>query len=693
MEIEFVGENSSYLEQVIALGEKHKSVLGFFPYGAYSEQARRKKIIAACISKRVIGYILFNINQKSLLVSIVHLCIDSSFRNQGIAETLINEVMSITRTLHGIRVHCRRDYKASSFWPKFGFIAIGEKAGKALKGSTITTWWYDYGQPSILQYANDIRTQSKTKAVIDANIFYEIQNNMKQSEEVQGLLADWIEVDIELCLTIEIYNEVNRNKNKKDREKTRKAIETYCKVASLPDKYSDTYDQLRPLFPERLSTSDESDLRQLTHTVSSEIPFFITRDKNLLKKSDKIYIDFNTRIIQPSNFIILHDSLIRASEYQPSKLEGSIIQISRLTPSQYRIVEQLFREKHNERKSDFIKKLNQYVSSPLNYDIKFLTDHDQPIAFIVIDKRDNGLITVPFFRVIKNQTGSIIAKHLTYQLIKQNSHLKRTLIRVTDSSFSHEVTSALMNLGFTHLDKCWIKANINGLFSLRELRDVLSIFSNEFSAYSDFFTNLKHFLKNSDPHENNQGLLKIERILFPVKIKEIRIPCYIVPIEPKWAMSLFDYNLSKQTLFGGDPSLLFNIENIYYRSCNPKLPKAPGRILWYITKGNEDLSGVMSIRACSYVNEVFIDKPKYLFKRYCNLGVYKWPNVYEVAKQKIDTDVMAFLFDFTEQFEKPITKNRINDIWKKERNRNFFPRTPIQISPELFYKLYNISKG
>lgn len=300
---------------------------------------------------------------------------------------------------------------------------------------------------------------------------------------------------------------------------------------------------------------------------------------------------------------------------------------------------------------------------------------------------------MPFFRVAKSQIGSIIAKHLAFQIITQNSHLESSLIRVTDTFLSPEVTGALVKLGFTYSNKCWIKANINGLFSVPKLEEVLSAFSIAFSDHSKFFDNLNSFLMNSDPTENLHEFLSIEKILFPAKIREIRIPCYIVPIKPIWAMNLFDFNLAKQDLFGGDPSLLFNIENVYYRSCKPRLPKAPGRILWYITKGSGNLSGTMSIKACSYVNEVYIDKAKILFKKNSNLGVYKWPDVFEVAKQRDENDVMSFLFDFTEQFENPIRRNAINDIWQNEKHRNFYPRTPIEISPELFDHFYKIGKG
>jgi predicted nucleic acid-binding protein/ribosomal protein S18 acetylase RimI-like enzyme len=325
MKILKIDEKSAYLNQVISLGEKHKKTLGFFPYGAFVENARRKKIIIALINNTVAGYALFNVNQKSLLVYIVHLCIDSKYRKRGIAKALIEKISSMTQTLSGIRVHCRRDFKASSFWPKVGFIAKGEKPGRAINGTTLTIWRYDYGQPSILQYIDDLRIKSKTKAVIDANIFFELNKKNSPFEEVQGLLADWIEEDIELCLTPEIFNEINRNDNKDVREYTRKNAESYYILKSQQDKVSCIYSELRKYYPIQISKSDDSDLRQLAYTINSKISFFVTLDERLLKKSDQIFQRFNTKIIRPAQFIIQHDSLIRDSEYQPKKLEGSNI--------------------------------------------------------------------------------------------------------------------------------------------------------------------------------------------------------------------------------------------------------------------------------------------------------------------------------------------------------------------------------
>jgi len=155
--------------------------------------------------------------------------------------------------------------------------------------------------------------------------------------------------------------------------------------------------------------------------------------------------------------------------------------------------------------------------------------------------------------------------------------------------------------------------------------------------------------------------------LQPAKITDADIPAFIVPVRAEWAMSLFDSEIASQDLFGAvKPGLMFNTENVYYRSARPKVLSAPARILWYVKKG--DYHGVMSIRACSYLNEVVIDKPKTLYSRFQGLGVYEWKDVFELAGGNPDQKIMAFRFSNTELFDEPIP------IYSpKEGEKNFNP--------------------
>ena len=175
-----------------------------------------------------------------------------------------------------------------------------------------------------------------------------------------------------------------------------------------------------------------------------------------------------------------------------------------------------------------------------------------------------------------------------------------------------------------------------------------------------------------------------------MKIKEVDVPAFIVPIRPVWAMHLFDTDIAGQDMFGGEPSLILNAENVYYRSSAPKVLSAPGRVLWYVSAGDQNYQGSMYIKACSYLDEVEIGKPKQLYSKYKKLGIYKWNDVYNgVANNNLNKDIMAFKFSKTEIFSHPIPYSLLKEIWKSH-GQNLNIVGPIKISAERFFDLYSL---
>jgi hypothetical protein len=185
--------------------------------------------------------------------------------------------------------------------------------------------------------------------------------------------------------------------------------------------------------------------------------------------------------------------------------------------------------------------------------------------------------------------------------------------------------------------------------------------------------------------------LKIEKALWPVKITDASIPSFIVPIRPEWAMHLFDTGIGSQNLFGGNPHLVFRVENAYYRSSIPRVLDTPGRILWYVSKHTGKYQDTESIRACSYLDEVVIDRPKPLFTRFRRLGVYKWDDLFKLAKRDLETKIMGFRFTKTEMLARPINKKALQKVWREQLGKNFHIQSPIRIPPTVFFDLYSSS--
>jgi len=90
------------------------------------------------------------------------------------------------------------------------------------------------------------------------------------------------------------------------------------------------------------------------------------------------------------------------------------------------------------------------------------------------------------------------------------------------------------------------------------------------------------------------------------------------------------------------------------------------------------------------INEVVIDKPKELFKKYQHLGIYEWKNIYEVALGNIENTLMAFRFHRTELFTRPIDLDLLRKIILESEGKNVNLQCPFEITTKSFHKLYQI---
>ena len=239
MKIDVLDRNSEYFEDIIELGNANRSTLGFLPRGAYESYASQGKILISVDGKNVFGYLLYNINKGGIFVYISHLCVDESQRGKGIGRSLIDELKQRTKDVyHGIRVRCRRDWEANEIWPKYDFVAKNEIPGRSKEGSRLTVWWYDYGHPNLFRLADEKRLDLRAGVVIDANVFFDLkEKETVANRESKALLADWLQEEIELCLTKEIFNEINRNEDGEQRNKSRVYADSFVIVSDSDNKY------------------------------------------------------------------------------------------------------------------------------------------------------------------------------------------------------------------------------------------------------------------------------------------------------------------------------------------------------------------------------------------------------------------------------------------------------------------------
>ena len=695
MDIKRINNQSSVLAKVIGLGDKNSDALGFLPEIAFHEAAKSGRILVAIDDNQILlGYLLFNHSIRSNLTSITHLCIDESLRGRGIGRTLVNELKRISKAdSYGIRVHCRRDWKAHDFWPRVGFIAIGEKPGRSQSGSTLTIFWYDHGYPNLFSNNFNEALVEKIHVAIDANILYDLHDKkVRNKDDSRALLSDWLSDEIELCVTQEIYNEIDRCDDPDIRENTRIFANSFTNIPYQIELSVEKQCLVNELFSDAETRQDESDKRQIEQTYASGIEYFITHDQKLLDKSNDFRLKIGVNIWSPAEFIIHIDSIRRKEEYHPSRLAGLTISFSRIRSEEINNLVSVFQWPTNEKKREFSLKLEKYAANPQFYEFMIIKNNQQTLGFIIYGIRNKNYLEVPILRLAKGSLSSPLLEYLITNTIKKASSDNYPLIKISETYLEKKHVQLMQQHGFFKDTKYYWRLSKQGMYHYEELSNIVNSLAPEVPPAKKYLSTIVESINTTKTIQDHTISLALEKSLWPLKFYDPPVNCFIVPIRPIWAINLFDSKLGSQELFGGTPTLVLITENVYYRSARQKILKAPGRILWYVSNSNKKNSytNIQSIRACSYINEVLIDKPKILFREFKQMGTYEWDHVYETAENDINKDIMAFRFSHTEIFTTPISLNTLRNIWGEDGGKKFHPLAPMKISNELFLRLYSI---
>lgn len=689
MPIIVVDSNSPHLATVKKLGKENASTLGFFPDGAFDDHSRKKQILAALDEKdNLQGYLLYRISNRK--ATIVHLCIDKNARQNGTAKQLVNYLKSVTTDLLGISLKCRRDYEANKIWSKFGFLPISELSGRGKSPKTLVYWWFSHGHPTLFDISIEERNKSKIDVVTDANVFFDFDNLERDGYfESNALQADWLDDLVNICLVNEIYQEINRCEDEEIRKSSRQKVTQFTTLPHDESKIEIVSAKIKTFFPkdEKLfSERDKSDIRQVSSAICADAQYFVTRDQLLLNISEQVAEQFGLKILRPSDLIRQLDEIQRENEYQPARLSGTAIKISQIKSGKDEILTKVFQQL--ESKSDFQNRIRSFLSDIETYECWVVLDeNDSYLAIVVYKKNLNNRLEIPIIRIQKNSLSATLIRHLLLKAIQDSINFGNTAIEITDSFVSKETKSALTEERFIETEFGWTKFHLSGLLTKDEVTKILSQLETKTEQERNFLINLSELLDKPFFELTPQIFVDCEKSLYPLKITDSLLPCFIIPIKPYWAKELFDESLAKQGLFPAKRDLALKQEQVYYRGKGFSSGlKSPARILWYVSD-SETFSDVKSIRACSLVDEVIVDKPKNLFRLFKRLGIYEWKHVFETAKSNIENDIMAIRFSHTQLFNQPVSLEKLKEIFENQKC-SLVLQSPLSIPKEIFTEIY-----
>lgn len=683
-----VPPDSELLSKVVILWRRHSATLGPFPLGAFEEMAQKGWIMAAIAESELVGYLLFREVKSQRRVAIVHLCVEPNHRHAGVGRILIDHLKSITTAFDSISLHCRRDYDASKVWPRYGFVAIGHKRGRSQAGRVLTCWRFEHRPPPLIGLAAKFEMEDdRPVAVIDANVFFDIcAGQCTQNEESLALAADWLDTFVRVRLTEEILNEIERNADFERTRSDRALIRLFGLLPTGMREVEAIGAKLRQLLPEHTeSVSDESDLRQLSHAIAGEARFFVTRDSYLLRKRDLLLDEFGLNVLPPHDLMLHLDEEVNLARYTPGRLAGARVYTRAIQAGEMEPLAKTFHVR-GESKVEFERILRRCLADPIGHECRITEESRVPLTICIEAlSREQNSIELPVLRQSHAKGPSGLVRYILFNSMCRALDSGKKFVRVSERHLSLEIRSALDDVGFIRQDGCWIKPVLAAAVAKHELSARLLALG----AVPDSVQPLVDRILASasqDPSTHVSDIAQLERIYWPLKVLDVDIPVWIVPIKPRWAAHLFEERIAEGDLFGADRELILRNDNVYYRKKGTQRLTAPSRVLWYVSEERGiRLSG--HLLACSNICQVEIGRPKELFQQFRRLGVYRWRQVSETVENDLVREMMAFRFRDTELL-KPISYARLKQIIQTLTGKQPNLTGPFRIDSECFSTLY-----
>ena len=619
--VQYVRSGTPEYREVLGVWRRHSATLGFMPEGGFDDAAREKRLVGVFNDNALMGYLMYRRSSRQV-AAIVHLCVDEHFRGRGIARMLFEAMVKDCADCTEVRLRCRRDFSVSALWPRLGFVAAHEVTGRGKDATTLTVWRYSINQLPLLR----LLESALPTVVIDTNVFLDLDELCPGDEESLPLRADWLSEFIELGLTEEIYNEVDRNPLPEKRQYQRARVDRFRVLERRREREDEVRRELGELFPIPSSPNDESDLQQLTLSICGDAVVFVTRDAEILGAAEQIYDRFELEVMAPHEVVRHCDSLRRADAYRPRRLFlGPGVNTSLVSAVQE--LAPLLRTVHSagEGARRIEARLRQMLADPNSVEVRAIRKGESPLVCYALDRSRNGVLTVPFFVSSTETLGRTAARHFLDELISISATEKRPVLLVTQPV--SRIEEILANHGFVAAGDVWVHFALRGILNREQAAAQLRSAGSSCDEVAEVAEQLAQKLLG-DRHGDVEGLS--ERVFWPLKYSDCELRNFVVPIQPRWAKELFDSELARGTLFGAQPELALAVENVYYRAARPQLPTNEARVLWYVS-ADPKYPGSMAIRACSYVDEVAVGPVKELFRKYRRLGVYGWRDVVGVT--------------------------------------------------------------
>jgi hypothetical protein len=564
-------------------------------------------------------------------------------------------------------------------WTHLGFDPLSDAPGHSLAGHLLTTWWHDFGHPTLFtRHLPD--SELKVVAAIDTDVFIDLDESRPGAQESTGLLADWVSAQAELVITKEVSHDLNHGTELATRQKQLSRAAAFPQAGETYQAWQDSRKKLLNLVDrEPESDHDWADFDHVARAHAAGISHFVTRDSALRRELAKPAESLGVRVTSPGEFIT---ELWSSSDetYAPAQLRNTDYRLESIGGIGANDLASMFlNPSTGEKKRHLAQKIRDLVSDAVHTDGRLVrTAEGTPIALMVRVQKGN-VVEVPILRLSGNSQ-TTIGRHVVHMQSAFAREHGRSIIRITDPHLSIQTERALRDEGFQVVKADWWSVTVPLTASKAKLANTLDAIRGVPRAFGlqESASRLRA------PAPPASLVAELEQRFWPMKVTASDLPTFLVPIRPAFAMELFDADLSKGTLFHQPPLGIYR-EQVYYRSPRPSGGlKVPARLLWYV-KQQPGVAGSGMIRASSYLFEIVVDRPRTLYRRNSQLGVYRQDDVEGASK---NGQAMALRFGLTEPFAFPLSLPVVRDIAAQRGCDNLQLQSPWRLPDGVFEDIY-----
>ena len=482
----------------------------------------------------------------------------------------------------------------------------------------------------------------------------------------KALLSDFLIDALRLLVTDELLNEIAREKDSEQREKSRNKAHEFPRI-DYDAQLAGLYEGVLKTFLPSNSPSQESDIRQLAQTSASEVKIFVTQDQALLKKSTEIAARVSVEVVSPTELIIQLHELSEKQSYAPTRIAGFELSWQRLSS------EEVARFPYNsflsqgERQGIFREKLGALLARPYHYEAECLQSKDEIVAVRILTKNSNQTLTVPLMRVAQSaEDRSLFGRFVIADTVAKAVEENLDLVKINVSALMSGFESDLLEMGFTKCRDNFVRFCFSHSLTRTEL---LSEIHKLIPGHANYFQRLPE--------------LELQKCCSPLHLKDAVQNYFLIPIRPGYAKSLIDRDQAATDMFVHNSGVLLRWDNVYYKvKSHHRMLQAPARILWY---ESGDTAG--HIAAISCLDAVEIDTAKVLFRKFKKFGILEWKDIFDMCEGDPSKEIMALRFSHTFPFRKPVSLDAIRKVFDEHGAKPVL-QSPYKLPTEIFCKLF-----